>query len=174
MLRDRLAALTAALLLVAPGVHAEEPHAAATSAPPPAEETASFGDRFFRGTSPGELPTEKLALVAGLYVAAATSVGVGVGSMLSASGKHDDAEAYKHAQAAGFCNDLASSTCAGYRVLLDEERSRRGAGLLLLGLGGLLALGGGLTAEIWHNDAAPSVALDLGDGKLTLGVSGRF
>ena len=173
MLRDRLAALTAALLLVAPGVHAEESRAAA-STPAPAAGSASFGDRFFRGTSPGELPTEKLALVAGLYVAAATSVGVGVASMLSAGSKHDDAETFKHAQEPGFCNDLASSTCAGYRHLLDEERSRRGTGLLLLGLGGLLAVGGGLTAEIWHNDAAPAVALELGDGKLTLGVSGRF
>lgn len=174
MLRDRLAALTAALLLVAPGVHAEEPHAGAPSTPAPAEEAPSFGDRFFRGTSPGELPTEKLALVAGLYVAAATSVGVGVGSMLSASSKHDDAETFKHAQQPGFCSDLASTTCAGYRHLLDEERSRRATGLLLLGAGGLLAVGGALTAEIWHNDAAPRVALELDEDRLALGVSGRF
>jgi hypothetical protein len=178
MLRQRLAAFTAALLLMAPGVRAEEPSAAtassASSASAPAEPAPSFGDRFFRGTSPGELPTEKLALVASLYVGAATSVGVGIATLLGAGGKHDDAEAFKHTQQPGFCNDLASSGCANYRRLLGEERSRRDTGVLLLGLGGVLALGGGITAQVWHNESAPRVAIDVGPSGATLGVSGEF
>jgi len=178
MLRHRLAASTAALLLVAPGVRAEEPSSAGgsttTSVTAPAEPEPSFSDRFFRGTSPGELPTEKLALVAGLYVGAATSVGVGVATLLGAGSKHDDADTFKHDQPPGFCNDLASPSCATYRRLLGEERSRRDAGILLLGLGGALALGGGITAQVWHNDSAPRVALSVAGGGLMLGVSGEF
>ncbi|HTQ04915.1 MAG TPA: hypothetical protein VMI54_13710 [Polyangiaceae bacterium] len=177
----RVAGATAALLLIAPGVRAEPPAAptasAPTAAPPavsPSESSGSFGDRFFRGTSPGELPTEKLALIATLYVGAATSVGVGVATLFSASSKHDDAESFKHSQPRYFCDDLASPACATYRRLLDEERSRRETGYVLLGLGGLLVLGGGITAELWHNDAVPAVALSVGPGELTLGVSGNF
>jgi hypothetical protein len=180
MLR-RLAATTAALLLIAPGVRAEPSSAAtneaSTSAPVPAaasESAGSFGDRFFRGTSPGELPTEKLAVVATLYVGAATSLGVGIATLLSAGSKHDEAESFKLSQPRGFCNDLASASCAGYRRLFDEARSQRENGFMLLGLSGLLALGGGITAELWHNDTTPSVALDIAPGKLSLGVSGRF
>ena len=177
MLRHRLAATTAALLLVAPGVRAEEPSSTgastAASTAAPAEPEPRFGDRFFRGTSPGQLPTEKLALVAGLYVGAATSVGVGLATLLSAGTKHDDAEAFKHSQPQGFCTDLASPSCANYRRLLGEEHSRRDTGYLLLGLGGVLALGGGLTAQLWHNDA-PRVALGVAPTGVSLGVSGEF
>lgn len=177
----RVAGATAALLLIAPGVRAEPPAApqadARASTPPAPQATESsggFGDRFFRGTSPGELPTEKLALIATLYVGAATSVGVGVATLLSASSKHDDSQSFKHSQDRGFCNDLASPSCATYRRLLDEERSRRETGYMLLGLGGLLVLGGGITAELWHNDSPPAVALQLEPGGLSLGVSGNF
>jgi len=175
----RVAGALAALLFIAPGVRAEPGAApntevAARSSAPASENTGGFGDRFFRGTSPGELPTEKIALIATLYVGAATSVGVGVATLLSASSKHDDAQSFKHSQERYFCNDLASPSCATYRRLLDEERSRREAGYMLLGLGGLLVLGGGITAELWHNDAPPPVALRLEPGGLSLGVSGSF
>jgi hypothetical protein len=178
MLRHRLAASTAALLLVAPGVRAEEPSAATASTTAPtsarAEAAPSFSDRFFRGTSPGELPTEKLALVASLYVGAATSVGVGIATLLGAGSKHDDAVSFKHTQPPGFCNDLASAGCATYRRLLGEEQSRRDTGVLLLGLGGVLALGGGITAQVWHNDSAPRVAVEVGPNGAMLGLSGKF
>jgi hypothetical protein len=179
MLRERLAAVTAALLLWTPRVHAAEPSSApSSSTAPPAEPSAeagpSFGDRFFRGTSPGELPTEKLALVAGLYVAAATSVGIGIATLVGASSKSDEADSFKQQQPQGFCHDLASPSCATYRRLLGDERARRETGILLLGVGGLLALGGGVTAELWQNDAAPEVALRVGEDGVSLGVSGRF
>jgi hypothetical protein len=179
MVRERLAAVTAALLLWTPGVRAAEPSSGASSTTPsaepaPVETGTSFSDRFFRGTSPGELPTEKLAFVAGLYVAAGTSVGIGIATLVGASSKGDDADTFKHAQAPGFCNDLASPGCATYRRLLAEERSRRETGILLLGIGGLFALGGGVTAELWQNDAGPSVALIVEDHGLSLGLSGRF
>lgn len=173
----RVAAATAALLLIAPGVRAEPTAAPATRAPAPApaaESSGGFGDRFFRGTTPGELPTEKLALIATLYVGAATSIGVGVATLLSAGSKHDDAQSFKHSQPRYFCDDLASPSCATYRRLLDEERSRRESGYMLLGLGGLLILGGGITAELWPNDAAPAVALSVEPNGLSLGVSGSF
>jgi hypothetical protein len=149
------------------------PSAPAESASASAPST-SFGDRFFRGTTPGELPTEKLALIATLYVGAATSVGVGIAALVSAGSRHDDAQRFKFSQEPNFCADLASSTCAAYRGLLDAERSRRETGYALLGVGGLLALGGALTAELWPNEAAPHVALDVNAHGLSLGVSGRF
>jgi hypothetical protein len=178
MVRERLAAVAAALLLAAPRVHASEPSIPATpaetSSTTTAEAEGSFSDRFFRGTSPGELPTEKLALVAGLYVAAATSVGIGVATLVGAGSKSDEAETFKGNQPQGFCNDLAAPSCASYRRLLADERSRRETGFLLLGLGGLFALGGGVTAELWHNDDAPNVALTLGARGISLGVRGSF
>jgi hypothetical protein len=180
MLR-RLAAFTAAFMLWAPGARAEPPapapsppHEPASAASAPSETGPSFGDRFFRGTTPGELPTEKLALIATLYAGAATSIGVGIASFVSAGSKHDAAENFKHAQEPGFCDDLASSSCATYRRLLDDERSRRETGIALLGLGGLLVLGGALTAELWHNETAPAVAVDVNARGVSLAVGGRF
>jgi hypothetical protein len=180
----RVAALTAAMLLWATGARAEPsgkpataPSAAteASSAPAPSKASStSFSARFFRGTTPGELPTEKIALVATLYVGAATALGVGVAALVSAGSKHDDAEGFKQSAPRGFCEDLASSTCAAYRRLLDVERSRRDTGLALLGAGGLLALGGALTAELWHNARAPELAVDVKAGGLSLGLRGRF
>lgn len=186
MLR-RLAALTAAMLLWVTGARAEptaasEPVTAAPStatkastAPAPSKSSStSFSDRFFRGTTPGELPTEKIALVATLYVGAATSVGVGIAALVSAGSKHNDAESFKHSAPQNFCDDLASSTCATYRRLLDVELSRRETGMALLGVGGLLALGGALTAELWHNDQAPELAVQVNATGLSLGLHGRF
>jgi hypothetical protein len=159
MLRVRLAALTAAVVLfVSSGAHADE---------------SRFADRFFRGTSPGELPTAKMVTVGTLYVVAVASVSLGAVSLVQAGDRGRDADAYKHDQAPGFCNDLASASCANYRSLLDEERSKRNVGLVLLGSGGLLALAGALTAELWHNEL-PRVALDVRPGALTLSVSGAF
>jgi hypothetical protein len=180
MLR-RLAAPSAALMLWSSGARAEPrpttagaPAEAASAVPAPSGSETSVGDRFFRGTTPGELPTEKLALVATLYVGAATSVGVGIAALVSAGSKHDDAESFKHSQEPGFCDNLASSNCAAYRRLLDDERSRRETGIALLGVGGLLVLGGALTAELWHNDTGPRVALDVSPTGLSLGVTGHF
>lgn len=158
MLRVRLAALTAALVLVAPGAHAEK---------------SRFSDRFFRGTSPGELPTGKLITVGTLYVAAVASVSLGTVSLVQAGDRGRDAETYKHEQAPGFCNDLASPSCATYRSMLDEERSKRNTGFILLGTGGLFTLAGALTAELWQNDV-PRVALEVRPGGAMLGVSGAF
>ena len=158
MLRRRLAALTAAVALVASGAHAEE---------------SRFSDRFFRGTSPGELPTGKMVTVGALYVAAVASVSLGTVSLIQAGARGRDAETYKHEQTPGFCNDLASAPCANYRSMLDQERSKRNVGLVLLGTGGLFTLAGALTAELWHNDA-PRVALDVRPGGAVLGVSGNF
>jgi hypothetical protein len=181
----RLAAATAAMMLWAVGAQAEptrapEPAAAVPTAPasaagtPSRSPTTSFGDRFFRGTTPGELPTEKLALVATLYVGAATSIGVGIAALVSAGSKHQDAESFKAASPPDFCRDLASSTCATYHRLVDSERSRRETGMALLGVGGLLMLGGALTAELWHNDASSAVALDVSSNGLSVGLHGRF
>lgn len=186
MLR-RLAAPTAAMLLWVNGARAEptaasEPVAAAPStstqasaAPPPGKSSpTAFSDRFFRGTTPGELPTEKIALVATLYIGAATSIGVGIAALVSAGSKQNDAESFKQSAPRGFCDNLASSDCATYRRLLDVERSRRETGMALLGVGGLLVLGGALTAELWHNDQGPELAVDVNATGLSLALRGRF
>jgi len=158
MLRVRLAALTAAVVLTTSGARAEE---------------ARFSDRFFRGTSPGELPAAKMVTVGALYAAAVASVSLGTVSLIQAGQRGDAASTYKHEQAPGFCNDLASPSCANYRSLLDEERSKRNVGLILLGTGGLLTLAGALTAELWQNEA-PRVALDVRPDGMSLGISGNF
>jgi len=159
MLRGRLAALALGIVFFARGAAAEE---------------SRFSDRFFRGTSPGELPGAKVAVVGALYVGAVTSLSIGVASLVQAGQKSDDADEFRSAQMPGFCNDLASPACASYRGQLDEERAARNVGWILLGSGGLLALGGALTAELWQNDAAPEVAVGVTPGGFTLGVSGKF
>lgn len=159
MVRGRLRLLAIGIVLFARGAGAEE---------------ARFSDRFFRGTSPGELPTAKVAVVGGLYVGAVASVSVGVASLVQAGQKGDDAGDFKRQQEPGFCNDLASPACANYRSLLDEERSARNIGWILVGSGGLLTLAGALTAELWQNDAAPEVAVSAGPGAFALGLSGKF
>jgi hypothetical protein len=158
MVRGRLA-LTLGIVLFARGAGAEE---------------SRFSDRFFRGTSPGELPTAKVAVVGALYVGAVASVSIGVASLVQAGQKGNEADELKQQQAPGFCNDLASPACASYRGLLDEERSARNVGWILLGSGGFLTLAGALTAELWHNDAAPQVAVSAGPGSFALGLSGKF
>jgi hypothetical protein len=159
MARGRLTLLALGIVLFARGAAAEE---------------SRFSDRFFRGTSPGELPAAKVAVVGALYVGAVASLSIGVASLVQAGQKGNEADGFKHDQAPGFCTDLASPACAGYRGLLDEERATRNVGWILLGSGGLLALGGALTAELWQNDAAPQVAVGVGPGTLTLGLSGKF
>ena len=158
MLRVRLAALTTAVVLSTSAARAQE---------------SRFSDRFFRGTSPGELPTAKLVTVGTLYVAAVASVSLGTVSLVQAGARGREAASYKHQQAPGFCSDLASASCADYRSLVDEERSKRNVGLILLGAGGLFTLAGALTAELWHNDA-PRVALDVRPGGISVGLSGQF
>lgn len=158
MLRVRLAALTAAVVLAAPKAHADE---------------SRFSDRFFRGTSAGELPTGKMVTVGAFYVMAVASVSLGSVSLVQAGDRGRDAETFKHEQDPGFCKDLASASCATYRGMLDEERSKRNVGLILLGTGGLFTLAGALTAELWQNDL-PRVAVDVRPGGAVLGVSGAF
>ena len=159
MVRGRLAPLALGVVLFARGAGAEE---------------SRFSDRFFRGTSPGELPTAKLAVVGAFYVGAVASVSIGVASLVQAGQKGEDADAFKHDQAPGFCSDLASPACANYRGLLDEERSARNIGWILVGSGGLLTLAGALTAELWKNEAAPQVAVRAAPGSFALGLSGKF
>lgn len=157
-LRGALALSTAAAVLAPSVAHAEE---------------VRFSDRFFRGTTPGELPPEKTAVVGALYAGSLASIGIGVASLIRAGQRSDDAESFKYGQPRGFCRDLASAACVSYRSLLDEERGARTTGLVLLGTGGLLALSGALTAELWKNDA-PRVAFDVRRDGLTLGISGEF
>jgi hypothetical protein len=122
----------------------------------------SFSDRFVRGTSPGEIPTAKIATIGSLYTLSVASVSLGVVNLVRASGQADDADAYKLGQPRGFCAELSSVSCTRYHELHSEARSTRTLGLALLGVGGLLGLGGAITAELWTNDApvTPSVALD--------------
>jgi hypothetical protein len=130
-----------------------EPNGAAASAP-------TFGDRFFRGTSPGELPAPKVLVVSTFYAASLASIVVGATNLVRAGNQGDDAETYKLAQTPGFCNDLSSDPCVTYRRLLDEERETRTMGLALFGAGGIALLAGALTAELWPNDkSTPKVSL---------------
>lgn len=127
------------------------------SAPAQAEEPA-FSDRFFYGSSSGELPDAKLALIGGFYASAIASSAVGVVLLFGAAEEADQADAFKRSQEPGFCHQLTSDACLQYRGLLDDERDLRQNGLLLLGVGGLLGLSGALTAELWSNDASPRVS----------------
>ncbi|HEV8548451.1 MAG TPA: hypothetical protein VGQ57_05465 [Polyangiaceae bacterium] len=158
MARGRGLLLSLSLVLCAQSAHAEP---------------TRFSDRFFRGTTPGELPTAKVAVVGSLYAGAVASITFGVLGLARSGSKHDDAESFKQSQPPGFCNDLSSAPCASYRDLLDDQRRSRNMGYLLLGTGGLLALSGALTAELWHN-APPRVALELRPGTLALSLSGQF
>jgi len=136
----------------------------------------SFSDRFVRGTSPGEVPTAKVATIGSMYTLSAASVGLGIVNLLRAGGQRDDAEAYKLSQPAGFCADLSSAACSRYHALHSEADTTRTIGIGLLGLGGLLALGGALTAELWTNDVpvTPAVALDLEQRTALIGIETRF
>jgi len=147
--------------------------AALVPAPARAEEPA-FSDRFFYGSSRGELPDAKLALIGGLYAGALASSAVGVVLLVGAAGEADDADAFKRTQERGFCNELTSDACLQYRGLLDDERDLRQNGLLLLGVGGLLGLSGALTAELWKNDSAPMVSVGATAGGASVVVSGEF
>jgi hypothetical protein len=176
-MRTRPLALVIACLTLAPLARAAEPGAsvpAALEATPPAHEPG-FADRFFRGTSPGRLPPPKALIVGTLYAGALTSVGFGIASLLRAGSRSDEAESFKLSQPPGFCADLAGASCAGYRNLLSDERSTRATGLALLGVGGVLALSGALTAELWQNDArAPRVAVAFERSGAFFAASARF
>jgi hypothetical protein len=171
-MRTRPLALLLACLTASPLARAAEP--AATVAPGAAVETPAthrpgFGDRFFRGTSAGALPPQKALVIGTLYVWSLTSVGFGIVS------HSEDAEAFKLSHQAGFCADLASGPCARYRTFLSDERSSRTTGMALLGVGGLLALSGALTAELWQNQAtAPRVALAFDRSGVFFGTSASF
>lgn len=178
-MRTRPLALVVACLTLSSVSHAAEPAPASAPAPvdvsvPPRHERG-FSDRFFRGTSPGALPTEKALIVGTLYVGSLTSVGFGIASLLGAGSHADDAEAFKLRQPAGFCADLASRACIDYRNILSDERSSRTTGFALLGVGGLLAISGALTAELWQNDAhAPRVGFTFDRTGAFLGASTNF
>jgi hypothetical protein len=169
-MRALVTGLLVSALLAAPGnARAAEP-AASGAAPEPA-----FADRFFRGTSPGELPAPKVLVVTTLYAASLASLIVGVTALVRAEGKADDALAFKLEQAAGFCNDLVSEPCRQYRSLFASEQETRATGLLLLGAGGLAALGGALTAELWQNDpSAPRLSLAVDGRGAALTAGGSF
>jgi hypothetical protein len=177
-MRTRPLALLVACLTASPLARAAEP--AASVAPGAAVETPAthrpgFGDRFFRGTSAGALPPQKALVIGTLYVGSLTSIGFGIVSLLRAGSHSEDAEAFKLSRQAGFCADLASGPCARYRTFLSDERSSRTTGMALLGVGGLLALSGALTAELWQNDAsAPRVALAFDRSGVFFGTSASF
>jgi hypothetical protein len=165
-------------LTAAPLARAAEP---AASVPPPVQVTTpashdpAFGDRFFRGTSAGTLPTEKALVVGTLYVGSLTSVGFGIASLLRAGARSDDADEFKLSQQQGFCAELASVSCARYRTLLSKERSSRTTGIAFFGVGGLLALSGALTAELWQNEkSAPRLALSFDESGVFFGASTSF
>jgi hypothetical protein len=146
------------------------------AASPAARAEPSFADRFVRGTSPGEIPTGKLVTVGSLYTLSAASLGLGVVSLFSASDKADRAENFKLSQPRGFCRDLASEGCVSYHALESDAANTRTLAIGLLGLGGLLAAGGAITAELWSNDVtvAPTVAVDPSLGGASLGLVGHF
>lgn len=157
-----------ALLALTPEVRAAEPAPEATAAP-------SFGDRFFRGTSPGALPASKAVVVGGLYLGAIASVSLGAVLLVQAGDQSDETQDFKLSQPPGFCADLASPPCGRYRRLLGEERALRTGAVGLLGLGGLLAVGGALTAEFWPNEAdAPRLGLALAPGSALFTTTARF
>jgi hypothetical protein len=161
------AALAGCLLLVTSAAQADP-------APAPAAPIA-FGDRFFRGTTPGELSAPKVLVVSTLYAASLASGIVGVASLISASNQGDEAEEYKSEQAPGFCNEIASGACTGYRGLLDEERELRTTGFALLGVSGLSIVAAALTAELWPNETSqPNVALALDANGAGLTAFGSF
>ena len=138
-----------------------------------AEEPA-FSDRFFYGSSQGELPDAKLAVIGGLYAGAIASAAVGSVLLFSAADEADRASAFRSAQERGFCSELSSEPCSQYRALLDSEVSLRENGLLLLGIGGLLGISGALTAELWKNDVSARVSFGgSGDGA-SVTLSGSF
>jgi hypothetical protein len=136
----------------------------------------AFADRFVRGTSPGEIPTAKLVTIGGLYTLSAASLGLGVVSLFSASDKADQAESFKLSQPRGFCRDLSSGPCVSYHALESDAANTRTLAIGLLGLGGLLAAGGAITAELWSNDVSvsPTVTLDPALRSGSLGLVGRF
>jgi hypothetical protein len=143
------------------------------SAPARAEEPA-FSDRLFYGSSGGELPDAKLALVGGLYASAIASSAVGVVLLFSAANEAERAERFKRSQERGFCNELTSDACSQYRARLDSESEQRQNGLFLLGVGGLLGLSGALTAELWKNDAAPQVSVGANADGASVSVTTSF
>jgi hypothetical protein len=136
----------------------------------------SFSDRFVRGTSPGEIPTGKLVTIGSLYTLSAASLGLGVVSLFSAGDKADQAETFKLSQPRGFCRDLSSEACVSYHSLESDATNTRTLAIGLLGLGGLLAAGGAITAELWSNDVAvtPVVGFDPSSRRATFGFFGRF
>lgn len=136
----------------------------------------SFSDRFVRGTSPGEVSTAKVVTIGSLYTLSAASFGLGVVNLLRAGSQRADADAYKVTQPAGFCVDLSSAACARYHDLHSEADTTRTIGLGLLGLGGLFALGGALTAELWQNDlpVTPTAAFDLEQRTALIGIATTF
>jgi hypothetical protein len=142
----------------------------------PARAEPSFSDRFVRGTSPGQIPTGKLVTIGSLYTLSAASLGLGVVSLFSASDKAEQAEDFKLSQPRGFCRDLSSAPCVSYHSLESDATNTRTLAIGFLGLGGLLAAGGAITAELWSNDAAivPTVAFAPGFRGGSLGFSGRF
>ncbi|HEY3498826.1 MAG TPA: hypothetical protein VGK73_29245 [Polyangiaceae bacterium] len=141
----------------------------------PASAGVAFGDRFFRGTSPGELPAPKVLVVSSLYAASLASIIVGASNVIRAGQQSDDAEAYKLSQPPGFCGDLSSMPCATYTDLLAKERSLRASGYGLFAAGGLAALAGALTAELWPNDLGPArVSLELGRTSAGLSAFAEF
>lgn len=145
-------------------------------ASPSARAEGSFSDRFVRGTSPGDVPTSKLVTIGSLYTLSAASLGLGVVSLFSASDKADQAESFKLAQPRGFCRDLSSQECVSYHALESDATNTRTLAIGLLGLGGLLAAGGAITAELWSNDVSvtPTVAVEPSLRSASLGLLGRF
>jgi hypothetical protein len=146
------------------------------AASPASHAEPSFGDRFVRGTSPGEIPTGKLVTIGSLYTLSAASLGLGVVSLFSASDKSDRAENFKLSQSRGFCRDLSSEECVSYHALESDAANTRTLAIGLLGLGGLLAVGGAITAEFWSNDVsvAPTISLDPSLGGGSVGLYGHF
>lgn len=136
----------------------------------------SFSDRFVRGTSPGDVPAGKLVIIGSFYMLSAASLGLGVVSLFSASDKADQAETFKLSQPRGFCRDLSSEPCVAYKELESDATNTRTLAVGLLGLGGLLAAGGAITAELWSNDVkvTPTVGFEPSFRGASIGFVGRF
>jgi hypothetical protein len=164
----RVVSLLLGVFFATPPLHAEPNGAGASTGP-------SFGDRFFRGTSPGELPAAKVLVVSTLYAASLASIAVGIATLVRSSNQGADAERYKTAQDPYFCNDVHSDPCKSYLDKLEKQNNMRTSGLALLGAGGFALLGGALTAELWPNSTStPRVALALDGKSAGFLASGRF
>ncbi len=162
MHRGSVVALSAAIILLAPRVRADEP------AP-----KLAWSDRLLKGTSPGDPSSAKVATVASLYVLSAASLAGGVVFTFKGVSSGDDAEEFARKQPANFCSDRGSSECTTYLDYRRDSSSAYLTGEALFGASALFLLSGALTAEFWSNRPV-TFAADFAPGRAVVGFSSAF